>query len=331
MANICTLLHSKHNGFDSLALSNGHIQVGIVPELGGKIRSIYHLSTEREWLWSNPYLPTQAAAYGASFIEKYDTGGLDECFPAVSGGAYPDAPWEGVLIPDHGELWCQPWNVEIVESSAQQIILAMVCYGVRFPYRFQRTLTLSASHPALMLEYQVNNLTSFDMPFVWSIHPILKIEAGMHLSLPAGVETVRVEGATNGFLGESGSLLEWPQAKSADLQPIDLSRVPANDFGQAYKLYTHPLKGSDPVETVIYDPAGEHSFAFRFRPDEISHVGLWMNYGGWSGSGSHPYFNLGLEPCIGGTDSLPKAKELGEYGLLPAKQSRAWTLELMVT
>ena len=172
MVNNCTLQETKHDGFDSFVLANGHIQVCVVPELGGKIISIYHLQTQREWLWSNPYLPTQAVVYGASFIEKYDTGGLDECFPAVAGGAYPDAPWDGVLIPDHGELWCQPWEVEIAEASAKKIILSMVCYGVRFPYRFQRTLTMSAERPALTLEYQVSNLTPFAMPFVWSIHPI---------------------------------------------------------------------------------------------------------------------------------------------------------------
>jgi galactose mutarotase-like enzyme len=330
MVNACTFLETKYYGLDAYELTNGHIQVCVVPELGGKITSIQHLSTQREWLWSNPYLPAQPVTYGASFIELYDTGGLDECFPAVSGGVYPDAPWNGVIIPDHGEMWCQPWKVKVVESSAIQIILSMVCYGVRLPYRFKRTLTLAADRSALTLEYQVSNLTIFDMPFVWSVHPILNIEEGMRVSLPAGVENVRVDGAKNDFLGESGSRLQWPQGETADLQPIDLSLVPAKEFGQAYKLYTLPLKGHGQVETAIHDLAGEHSFAFRFRPDEITHVGLWMNYGGWSGGNSKPYFNLGLEPCIGGTDALPDAIKLGEYAVLPAKQTRKWKLELLV-
>ena len=84
------------------------------------------------------------------------------------------------------------------------------------------------------------------------------------------------------------------------------------------------------VETAVLDPTGTHSFTFRFWPNEISHVGLWMNYGGWSGCGSEPYFNLGLEPCIGGADGLPNAKNIGEYALLPAKQSRDWMLELLI-
>lgn len=331
MADTCTLQETKHQGFDAFVLTNAYIRVCIVPELGGKITSIEHLSTGREWLWSNPYLPKQPVIYGASFTEKYDTGGLDECFPAVSGGEFPTAPWDGVIIPDHGELWCQPWEVEIVESSAEQIILSLVCYGVRFPYRFERTLIVTAEHAALTLDYQVSNLTTFDMPFIWSIHPILNIEEGMQLLLPGGVETVRVDGATNDFLGRSGSQVDWPLAKIADRQPIDLSRVPAKSFGQAYKLYTLPLKGHDRVEAAILDPTAEHSLTFRFRPNEITHVGLWMNYGGWSGCGSKPYFNLGLEPCIGGTDALPDAKKLAEYALLPAKQTLDWTLDLLVT
>ncbi len=221
MANVCTLKETKYEGFDTFVLGNGRIQMCIVPELGGKITSIQDLDTQREWLWRNPHLPNQPVVYGASFVKKYDTGGLDECFPSVAGGAYPDAPWDGVMIPDHGELWCQPWDIEVVESSAEQIVLALGCNGVRFPYRFERTLTFSADSPAITLDYRVSNLTSFDMPFVWSIHPILKIEAGMQVKLPTGVEMVRSDFGADGFLGKGGSLHSWPQAKSDNNQLID--------------------------------------------------------------------------------------------------------------
>ena len=331
MANICSIKKSEYHGFESYILTNGHIQICVVPELGGKITSIKDLSTGREWLWSNPYLPKESVVYGASFIEKYDTGGLDECFPAVLGGEYPDEPWDGIVIPDHGELWCQPWETKIVESSAKKIILTMSCHGVRFPYHFERTLTISAESPVLMLDYQVSNLSNFEMLFLWRIHPLINIEKGMQVILPPEIKTLRLDSGTNNFLGESGSQIGWPQTNSADNRPIDLSQVPANNFGQAYKLYTYPIKGDAQVEAGIIDPTGKHSFIFRFQPKEITHVGLWMNYGAWSGSGSEPYFNLGLEPSIGGTDGLSNAKDRGEYGNLPAKESRLWTLELLVT
>jgi len=331
MANQCVLEESKYKGFDAYILTNGQVQLTIIPELGGKIISIQDLSTGREWLWRNPHLPLQPVAYDASFIEKYDTGGLDECFPAILGGEYPDEPWKGAIIPDHGELWCQSWNVHIVEESEKKIILKMSCHGVRFPYYFERNLTFSAESPVLVLDYQVTNLSSFDMPFVWSIHPLMNIEEGMRLLLPFEIKSVRLGAGVDGFLGESGSQHTWPVTKRADGQAIDLSLVPASDFGKAYKIYAYPLNGIAQIETGITDPGGKHSFIFRFRPKDITHISLWMNYGAWSGSGSEPYFNLGLEPCIGGTDALQNAKDLGEYGSLPAREAREWTLELLIT
>ncbi|MFT5195040.1 MAG: hypothetical protein ACI85U_002055 [Candidatus Promineifilaceae bacterium] len=318
----CTLQNIQYQGFDAILLKNGQIELCIVPELGGKIASIIHTDTQREWLWHNPYLPQKAVVYDGSFVEIFDTGGLDECFPAISAGPYPDFPWEGVCIPDHGELWCQPWQVEIIESSSEKVVLSMVCKGVRFPYRFERTLTMTADSPTLTLDYQVTNLTRFDMPFVWCIHPLLKIEEGMRLTLPNGVDKVRVEGGING-LYKHGSSAEWPHP--------DLSYVPAGDSGRAYKIFTPILDGKAPVETAIYDPSGEHALTFRFSPQQINQVAIWMNYGAWSGSGSAPYFNLGLEPCIGSKDSLADAKRADEYGLLPANQTKSWSLELEIT
>jgi galactose mutarotase-like enzyme len=324
-----TVEKTNHLNFSALLLQNTHLKICVVPELGGKITSIQDRATGREWLWQNPYLPAQSVVYDASFVHAYDTGGLDECFPAVSGGDYPDAPWQGVKIPDHGELWCQPWTVETVEQQDEELVVVMSCHGVRFPYRFERVLSLSGQ--TIQLDYQVTNLTTFDMPFVWSIHPILNIEPGMALSLPEGVDSVRIDGGTNDFLGTSGTLLSWPNAHAAGYQAMDLSQIPAADLGQAVKLYTLPLQGDEWVETAVTTPTNNHAFTFRFNPKEISHIGLWMNYSGWSGVGSQPYFNLGLEPCIGGTDGLPKAKQLDEYGLLPAKKTRRWSLALTIT
>lgn len=182
-----------------------------------------------------------------------------------------------------------------------------------------------ANGQTITLDYAVTNQTHFDMPFIWSIHPLIRIEKGMSITLPAGIDRVRLEGAINSQIGENGSQINWPIAKGHDL-----SKVPANDFGRAYKIFTPILDGDSQVETAIYTPSGEHALIFHFSPKEISHVGLWMNYGAWSGIGSPPYFNLGLEPCIGSKDALPDAKTINEFGLLPAGKSRTWSLGLEI-
>lgn len=330
MAKICRLEKSKYEGFDSYLLTNGHLEICLVPELGGKLTSIRHLLTGREWLWRNPHLPLRPVTYDGSFVANFDTGGLDECFPAVSGGPFPTPPWEGVTIPDHGECWCQPWDIKIVKSSADNVVIWTGCHGVRFPYQFERTLTLSTASPHIQLDYQVSNLTAFDMPFIWSIHPILQIEKGMQIYLPRSVNSVQIDTDLHGFLGEAHDWISWPEAVGAHNQSVPLFEVPAPEFGQAYKLYAPLFGESGPVETTLADPTGDHQLTFRFDSQEITHIGIWMNYGGWSGSGSAPYFNLGLEPCIGGTDDLSQASERGEAAILPAKKSRRWSLEIWV-
>jgi len=77
---------------------------------------------------------------------------------------------------------------------------------------------------------------------------------------------------------------------------------------------------------AIVAPDGE--FRFKFDPDLVPRIGLWVNAGAWSGAGGEPYYNLALEPCMGAQDSLQEAFETyGQYEILPAKGTRTWWLE----
>ncbi len=318
MTSSCRLDRLTVEGFDALQISNELLSLTVIPALGGKISSITYLPAQHEWLWRNPHLPYTAPQYAASYVEQYDTGGLDECFPAVNPGPAPTEPWTGTLIPDHGELWGQPWECEVTGESGQCLSLRMTAYGVRFPYRFERTLTVEAGQSSLRLAYRLTNFTPLPLPFVWAIHPLLNITPGMRLHLP--VEQVRLAFATDPALGQPGEVLPWP---------LDLAQIPPRSSGQAVKLYTPTLGGSGPITTAITDPNSGRSFAFRFDPAEITHVALWLNYGGWSPlAGVSPYYNLGFEPCIGGADTLAEAVACDEVGRVGARQTKTWQLEI---
>lgn len=295
MSQGCQQRKTAYEGFDALEISNEQIAVIVVPDLGGKIASITHLRSQKEWLWKNPYLQYQKPLYAASYIREFDLGGLDECFPTVAPAFYPSVPWAGTAVPDHGEVWSQPWDVQVTQSSEERLTLSAGCYGVRFPYRFERAIVIEAERAAARLEYRVSNLSPFALPFIWSIHPLLRIEPGMRLSLPETVSQIRVDFSTDDLFGKMGTLQPWPLATDATGQTVDLSEIQPPSFGQGVKYFTLPLQGSDPIETTLSDPQGEHSFRFRFRPDEISHVGVWMNYAGWTPlEDKPPYYNLAL-------------------------------------
>jgi hypothetical protein len=49
-----------------------------------------------------------------------------------------------------------------------------------------------------------------------------------------------------------------------------------------------------------------------FAIDEIPHIGLWINHGGWSPTKRmKPYQNFALQPCIGAPDTLEEALGAG--------------------
>lgn len=295
---------------NELILDNGATRVAVWPDRGAKIASLSHRG--REWLWRNPVLDPETVTYDGSFVEAYDTGGYDECFPAVSAGPFPAWPWTGTRIPDHGELWGLPWDAEQQGSEIRTVV-----NGVRFPYRFERTVRLG---DRLSIDYRVLNPTPFEFPFIWSAHPILILEPGAEILLPEGHD-LRVFGSSDPAwsLGDS---LHWPM-----LGKRDLASLPGPEEGLAVKLF-----GRSPSSGRLGLRKGASTLWMRFDPERISHVGLWINLGGWSGvPGARPYYNLGLEPCIGAGDDLRLAIErFNQVGRLPPRGDCHWSLELWV-
>src|SRR5262245_34070136 len=97
----------KLEGFDGIHVHTGLIELTLIPELGGKVSSLRDTRNGREWLWRHPRYEYKRVPHGSSYITEADTGGWDECFPSVAQCQYPSAPWQGVPIQDHGELWSQ--------------------------------------------------------------------------------------------------------------------------------------------------------------------------------------------------------------------------------
>ncbi|MEN8097910.1 MAG: hypothetical protein ABFQ89_02435 [Chloroflexota bacterium] len=322
-----------YQGMKAISLRNEYLSLVVIPELGAKIASLMHRPSQTEWLWTNPNLVLKKPEYGDSYTGQHDTGGVDECFPTIAPVQFPTEPWTDITIPDHGELWSQSWDVESVESTPERVVISVSCYGVHLPYRFERTITLLAGENEVHLGYKVTNLSSFALPFLWSIHPLLRIEPGMRLYLPENVQRIRIDSSTDDFLGELGTSHPWPVVHDNEGNELDLSKVPSSDIARAVKFFAAPLNEDVPVETMLVDPKSKRGLGFRFSPNQITHIGVWMNYGGWAGvEGAAPYYNLGLEPCIVGADSLEVAvKHWREAAILQPEQTRIWSLELFLT
>ena len=308
----------KTDAFESVLVNTGALSLSLVPELGGKISSLRDLRSGREWLWRNPRLPYRRAAPDEAYVAVADTGGWDECFPTVAPCLYPSAPWSGRALPDHGELWSQAAALDVTETG-DQATLHTRWHGAALPYRFERQVTVTAGSARLRADYTVANLGEAELHFIWSIHPLLAIEPGMQLQLPPARYN-RWSSVPADGVGDSG--LSFPLS----LAGHDLAALPDASAGVALKLWSEALAEDQGWATLC---ARDCELRMRWDPARLPQVGFWMNLGAWAGDGGQPYYNLGLEPCIGAQDSLADAVTRHHvFAILPPGGVRTWWLEM---
>lgn len=307
-----SLVETTFEGFPAVQLGRDALQLTLIPAWGGKIASIVDRRIPREWLARNEALPYTTPIYAGDYVGQYDVGGFDECFPNVGAGPYPAFPWQGAPLPDHGEVWPLPWQVHHLDDG-----LLLTVHGVRLPYHLEKSVRLLPGN-RIRLDYTLHNPTPFSLHAVWSSHPLFAVRPGMRLSLPA--TRMRVDNDCPKLGLRAGDVTGWPEVSG-----VDLSAFPPPSAAIAVKLFALDLADGD---VTLSDPERGAAFRFRFDPLLIPSVGLWLNYGGWAGApGAPPYYNIGLEPCIGLADRLDTALQAGDVLTLRGHEQRRWWLE----
>jgi hypothetical protein len=295
----------------------------VIPALGGKISSLVSAATGREWLWTNPHLPRRNAAYSDSHVALHDTGGIDECFPTVDACICPDqaSPWNGIELPDHGELIHQHWRTITAElNQSGGAVLALEASGVRMPYRFRRTLRLGPEGALLGIDYELENLAPHPLPWTWCIHPVFNVEPGMRIELPEATP-IRCAAGSGDMPAAADETFVWPRTAKG----YDLSRIP--DPGQEQftcKLFAGPMEQGSVA--LVCDKEALRLF---FTGSQVDHVAIWLNCAGWTGADTPNYFNAVIEPAIGDSDSLTEAiTERGSARWLAPGATVQWQLKL---
>ena len=145
-------------GIQGVRLSNDQFSVTVAPQLGGKLVSLIHRKTRREFL-SRTKIAYRPRTYGDPF-EDYERDGADECFPGIEESPYPSFPWQGASVPCHGEVWTLPWEYQVRQGK-----LHMWAHGVRFPYVLERRIHFEIlarqEKPYIRFSYRVQNQSPY--------------------------------------------------------------------------------------------------------------------------------------------------------------------------
>lgn len=286
-----------------LELENHLLKLSCYPELGGKISSLVYKPIQKELLWQSQQalsIPT----YGAAF-SGYDKSGIDECFPAIDEEIFH---WnkQNWPIPDHGELWCQPWSMQVIGNSLVGSVMGKV-----WKYRFERTIRLNEAK--LRFEYHIQNLESFAIPGFWTFHPLFATQAGDTWEWPfsRSVELAQQDRT----LGVSGSIHSFPQAENGEL---------LNTFrhfsSQTTRKYYHQGRVQQGFACLNLNPISLH---FHWDSAQIPYLGMWINEGGYEGG-----YNVALEPSQGYYDKLSKAMENQSIQPILPQEIRSFWLEI---
>jgi hypothetical protein len=306
---------TEYRGVRAISLSNESLAALVIPSRGGKIASI-RLAPDGG-PFSGRELLAQPEGSGPLNPARYDspfTGeegwGFDDTFPGIDPLPFPYYPWEGIPVPDHGELWSLPFDARMGDDGS----VSLETPGIRFPYRFTKTLSLEGS--VLLISYRIDNPTPFPFRGIWTAHALFRAEEGARIELPAG--TTEILNAVPGLaFPERGGRYGWPRGPDG----IDRSRVPPmRGIPNAWQKY---YCGSGTGSCGIGYPDGL-SVSMDWDAATLPYLGIWLNEGGWNGQ-----YNIGLEPSTGGMDSPEAARAFRmEAEPIPPFGSVGWRLRI---
>lgn len=305
-------------GLQRITLDSGVVRAALLPELGGKMISLMRLATGSEFLLPppEPERGYRRPVHDAIF-KDYDTSGFDECIATVSACAYPVGDFCGRQMPDHGELWYVPWQYEIASEEVH-----LSAHGSCLPYILRKWLRLRES--AVVIDYELCNLGKAAFRFLWSAHPLLKVEAGARILLPREISELFIGWSNGNRLGISGESCTFPVVRR-NRETDDLSFIKPPGKGTADKLFTPRLHAGF---CGLYRPELDESIVFRFDPEVVPYVGLWICQGGWPLSREIKHFTVALEPCNAPSDSLAEVIAMGACPTLPPGGSIAWSVSI---
>ena len=108
------------------------------------------------------------------------------------------------------------------------------------------------------------------------------------------------------------------------VKPASILLVEDNELNQELARELLSMNGIN-VESAYN---GQEALEFQWNPDDLPYLGFWMNQGGWSGSGSPCYHNLGIEPATAPCDSLEEAVKKGWARSIAPGETCNWDVKV---
>ncbi|WP_313560926.1 DUF5107 domain-containing protein [Ruminiclostridium cellobioparum] len=305
------IYESIFKGTKSIVIESEKLKVIVLPELGGKLASIFNKPKEFELLFQNKADTYKKAGIYEDF-GNYDASGFDDAFPSINEGMVP-VGGELIKYPDHGEIWTMAFSSEITGEK-------LVLHGVSSILSYEYKKILSVQGDQLLIRYIIDNTGTADIPCLWAMHCLIRCEEDMELIFPEGTKEIRNVYKSK-YLGEVDRIHPYPSVLMEDGSEFRLDRIFPENAGKCEKYYVNGR-----VDTGMcgaYYPGRDVAYRVYFHKERLPYLGFWLTEGGFRGD-----YNCALEPANGFYDSIATArKNNAVYNL---KAGEAFTFDLKI-
>jgi hypothetical protein len=288
-----------------IRLESPALLVDVLHEVGGKIGQIFEKTSGRNLLIP-PQRPYRTIPIDGDWL-KHDISGMDDCFPNVAMGAYPDSPWTSATLPDLGEWTHCAWDVR--HEAARRVVMEMT--GHALPYFATKTISF-ADEQTLDFSYKVENQSRFPLRYLWSAHPLFAVAEKFNLRLPQRHLRFR-------RFPPDDDVYSWPLYNAADISSEWIAQ------GATLKIFVTSLsEGWCALELP------EYTLRFTFDPHALPAVGIWYNNLGFPRNGGKPFRCIALEPCTSPSDLLDHLAP-SAYPVIPGGGTAEWSMQLNIS
>lgn len=274
---------------------------------GAKLLSLYDCINKTELLDQTPGENYRKPAYDMCYTSA-ECSGFDDMFPTIDECRYDAAPWKGVGLPDHGEVWALTWEMEITDST-----LHFWTYSPRFAYRLDKWIRQHGN--GFRIHYKVRNLCEWEFKCIYAAHCMLAARENARLELPFadGSECLTIFSDFQ-ELGKYGDPVTWSKQNG-----VELDRSYPRGIAKGFKIY---FKDRIPQGWCRYWYNEQTALEIAFDPMSLPYFAVWANYGAFQKK-----YNVAIEPCTAPMDDPFTAQKYGALTALPAYGTKEWHLD----
>jgi hypothetical protein len=312
---------SKYKDVDSIEISTSKLKAVFLPAFGGKMASFMEKVSKIEYLTQRGGSKYRVQPYGGNYLVG-EGSGFDDMFPNIEQYYYDRFPWNGTLLPDHGEIWTLPASYELTDNS-----IIFTINGVKMPYVFCKKIYFN-SETTICIDYTVKNLSPFELDYLWAAHLMLDSEEGARITVDPSFKTAFVTYCKSGRFGGYGARFNYPITTDIHGKSYDASIIRSREENEILKFYF--LEKADTGLCMLHYYKRERVFRLRFDKENVPYLALLNNEGGSAEDWDMDYYNFYFELCTAPFDRPDIARKHDKYSSLKPYETRQWTISMEI-